>query len=1071
MKLDTYINRPVLSTVISILIVILGIIGLTTLPITQYPDIAPPTVSVRASYTGANSTAVLNSVIAPLEDQINGVENMMYITSSASNDGTASIEVYFNQGTDPDMAAVNVQNRVSMAQGLLPAEVTRIGVTTQKRQNSMLLIFSLYDVEDKYDIEFIENYANINLIPEIKRVKGVGDANVMGQDYSMRIWLKPDVMAQYKLVPSDVSAALAEQNIEAAPGQFGEQGDQSFQYSIRYKGRLQKPVEFENIVIKALPDGEVLRLGDVARLELGRLSYALSNKVNGHKAVSCIVYQMAGTNATETIQNLEAVLAKAEKSLPSGLGISVAQNANDFLFASIHEVIKTLIEAFLLVFIVVYIFLQDMRSTVIPAIAIPVALVGTFFALKLIGFSLNLLTLSAMVLAIAIVVDDAIVVVEGVHAKLDQGYQSVKQASIDAMNELGGAIVSITLVMMSVFIPVSFMEGTAGTFYRQFGLTMAISIAFSALNALTLSPALCAIFLKPHTDHAGQKQTFVKRFHTAFNAAYDNLLKKYKKHVLFFIQKRVLSACIVVASIVLLVFFMNTTPTGMVPNEDTGTIMGAITLPPGTSQERAMEVLDRVDSLVAADPAVQSRTVISGFSFIGGRGPSYGSIIIKLKDWEERSMMQNSDIIYSTLFMRAQKVVKDAQVLFFAPPMIPGYSMSSDIELNMQDRTGGDLERFFQVIQDYTKALEQRPEINSARTTFNPSFPQYMLDIDAAACKKAGISPSDILTTMQGYYGGLYASNFNSFGKMYRVMIQADPADRKNLESLNSIKVRSGQDMAPITQFVTIKKVYGPDVISRFNLYTSIKVMVAPASGYTSGQALAAISAVADQNLPTGFGYELGGMAREEAATSSGTTAIIFLLCFVFVYLLLSAQYESYILPLSVLLSIPFGLLGSFLFVNGMGSLSNIPMLKMILGSMSNDIYMQIALIMLMGLLAKNAILIVEFALDRRKMGMSITWAAVLGAAARLRPILMTSLAMIVGLLPMMFAFGVGAHGNRTLGTSAIGGMLIGMICQIFIVPALFVAFQYLQEKIKPMEWDDLDNSDIHSEIEQYAKK
>ena len=1071
MKLDTYINRPVLSTVISILIVILGIIGLTTLPITQYPDIAPPTVSVRASYTGANSTAVLNSVIAPLEDQINGVENMMYITSSASNDGTASIEVYFNQGTDPDMAAVNVQNRVSMAQGLLPAEVTRIGVTTQKRQNSMLLIFSLYDVEDKYDIEFIENYANINLIPEIKRVKGVGDANVMGQDYSMRIWLKPDVMAQYKLVPSDVSAALAEQNIEAAPGQFGEQGDQSFQYSIRYKGRLQKPVEFENIVIKALPDGEVLRLGDIARLELGRLSYALSNKVNGHKAVSCIVYQMAGTNATETIQNLEAVLAKAEKSLPSGLGISVAQNANDFLFASIHEVIKTLIEAFLLVFIVVYIFLQDMRSTVIPAIAIPVALVGTFFALKLIGFSLNLLTLSAMVLAIAIVVDDAIVVVEGVHAKLDQGYQSVKQASIDAMNELGGAIVSITLVMMSVFIPVSFMEGTAGTFYRQFGLTMAISIAFSALNALTLSPALCAIFLKPHTDHAGQKQTFVKRFHTAFNAAYDNLLKKYKKHVLFFIQKRVLSACIVVASIVLLIFFMNTTPTGMVPNEDTGTIMGAITLPPGTSQERAMEVLDRVDSLVAADPAVQSRTVISGFSFIGGRGPSYGSIIIKLKDWEERSMMQNSDIIYSTLFMRAQKVVKDAQVLFFAPPMIPGYSMSSDIELNMQDRTGGDLERFFQVIQDYTKALEQRPEINSARTTFNPSFPQYMLDIDAAACKKAGISPSDILTTMQGYYGGLYASNFNSFGKMYRVMIQADPADRKNLESLNSIKVRSGQDMAPITQFVTIKKVYGPDVISRFNLYTSIKVMVAPASGYTSGQALAAISEVADQNLPTGFGYELGGMAREEAATSSGTTAIIFLLCFVFVYLLLSAQYESYILPLSVLLSIPFGLLGSFLFVNGMGSLSNIPMLKMILGSMSNDIYMQIALIMLMGLLAKNAILIVEFALDRRKMGMSITWAAVLGAAARLRPILMTSLAMIVGLLPMMFAFGVGAHGNRTLGTSAIGGMLIGMICQIFIVPALFVAFQYLQEKIKPMEWDDLDNSDMHSEIEQYAKK
>ncbi|MGM9758639.1 MAG: efflux RND transporter permease subunit, partial [Parabacteroides sp.] len=669
MKLDRFINRPVLSTVISILIVILGIIGLMTLPITQYPDIAPPTVSVRASYTGANATAVLNSVIAPLEDQINGVENMMYITSTASNNGSASIDVYFNQGTDPDMAAVNVQNRVSMAQGLLPAEVTRIGVTTQKRQNSMLLIFSLYDAEDKYNIEFIENYANINLIPEIKRVKGVGDANVMGQDYSMRIWLKPDVMAQYKLVPADVSAALAEQNIEAAPGQFGERGDQSFQYSIRYKGRLQKTSEFADIVIKALPDGEVLRLGDIADLELGRLAYTFRNKVNGHKAVSCIVYQMAGTNATQTIQDLEAVLKKAELSLPSGLAISVAQNANDFLFASIHEVIKTLIEAFLLVFIVVYIFLQDMRSTVIPAIAIPVALVGTFFVLKLIGFSLNLLTLSAMVLAIAIVVDDAIVVVEGVHAKLDQGYKSVRQASIDAMSELGGAIVSITLVMMSVFVPVSFMEGTAGTFYRQFGLTMAISIGFSALNALTLSPALCAIFLKPHEDHEGKKLTLVGRFHASFNAAYDSLLKKYKQQVLFFIQKRVLSAVIVVASIVLLIFFMNTTPTGMVPNEDTGTIMGAVTLPPGTSQERAIEVLDRVDSLVAADPAVQSRTIISGFGFIGGQGPSYGSLIIKLKDWEERSMMQNSDIVYSTLFLRAQKVVKDAQVLFFAPPM------------------------------------------------------------------------------------------------------------------------------------------------------------------------------------------------------------------------------------------------------------------------------------------------------------------------------------------------------------------------------------------------------------------
>ncbi|WP_417011987.1 efflux RND transporter permease subunit [Bacteroides sp.] len=1138
MKLDRFINRPVLSTVISILIVILGLIGLATLPITQYPDIAPPTVSVRATYQGANAQTVLNSVIAPLEDQINGVENMMYMTSSASNNGSAEISIYFKQGTDPDMAAVNVQNRVSMAQGLLPAEVTKVGVTTQKRQTSMLMVFSIYDEKDQYDIEFLENYANINLIPEVKRVNGVGDATVLGQDYSMRIWLKPDVMAQYKLIPNDVAGALAEQNIEAAPGQFGERGNQSFQYTIRYKGRLQQPEEFENIVIKALENGEVLRLKDIADIELGRLSYNFNNTVNGHKAVSCIVYQMAGTNATQTISDLEEVLGKASETLPSGLKINIAQSANDFLFASIHEVIKTLIEAFILVFIVVYIFLQDMRSTLIPAIAIPVALIATFFVLQLIGFSINLLTLSAMVLAIAIVVDDAIVVVEGVHAKLDQGYKSARTASIDAMSELGGAIISITLVMMSVFVPVSFMGGTAGTFYRQFGLTMAIAIGFSALNALTLSPALCAIFLKPHNSDATMKERIgvatkearkimiaryvdsigrmmrpgltllfttiailgmifglfnfenhpvlclvmivisvlalagmtTDKFKHSFNASYDSILGKYKKQVLRFIQKKWLSGGIVVGSIVLLMVFMNITPTGMVPNEDTGTIMGVVTLPPGTSQERAMEVLNRVDSLVAADPAVESRTVISGFSFIGGQGPSYGSLIIKLKNWEERSTMQNSTVVYATLFMRAQKIIKEAQVLFFAPPMIPDNSASSDIELNMQDKTGGDLNHFFDVVNDYTAALEARPEINSAKTSFNPNFPQYMLDIDAAACKKAGLSPSDILSTMQGYFGGLYASNFNSFGKMYRVMIQAEPNATKNLESLSSIKVRNGNEMAPITQFVSVKKVYGPDIISRFNLYTSMKVMVAPASGYTSGQALAAIAEVAKENLPAGFAYELGGMAREEAETSGSTTGLIFVLCFVFVYLLLSAQYESYILPLSVLLSVPFGLLGSFLFVSGIGSLGNIPALKMILGTMSNDIYMQIALIMLMGLLAKNAILIVEFALDRRKMGMSITWAAVLGAAARLRPILMTSLAMIVGLLPLMFASGAGTNGNRTLGTSAIGGMLIGMILQIFIVPALFVAFQYLQEKVKPMEWEDVDNSDAEPEIEQYTK-
>ena len=1071
MKLDRFINRPVLSTVISILIVILGILGLFTLPITQYPDIAPPTVSVRATYTGANAQTVLNSVIAPLEDQINGVENMMYMTSNASNNGSADISIYFKQGTDPDMAAVNVQNRVSMAQGLLPAEVTKIGVTTQKRQNSMLVVFAVYDAEDRYDQKFLENYAKINLIPEVQRVPGVGDANVLGTDYSMRIWLKPDVMAQYKLVPNDVSNVLAEQNVEAAPGSFGEQGNQSFQYTIRYKGRLQTAEEFDNIVVKALPDGEVLRLKDIADIELGRLTYNYVNKVNGHNAVACIVYQMPGTNATQTINDIQELLEKSELTMPPGMKVEISMNANDFLYASIHEVLKTLLEAFILVFIVVYVFLQDLRSTLIPAIAIPVALIGTFFLLSLIGFSINLLTLCAMVLAIAIVVDDAIVVVEGVHAKLDQGYKSAKQASIDAMSELGGAIVSITLVMMSVFIPVSFMGGTAGIFYRQFGVTMAIAIGLSALNALTLSPALCAIFLKPHDEHTEKKTTFVSRFHTSFNVAYDSLLKSYKKRVLFFIQKKWLAFGTVIASVALLVFFMQVTPTGMVPNEDMGTIMGAVTLPPGASQERTIEIMERVDSLIASDPAVKSRTAITGFSFIGGQGPSYGSFIIKLKDWDERSMTQSAEVVYGSLFMRAQKVVKDAQVLFFTPPMIPGYSASSDIELNMQDKTGGSLEKFFEVSKDYMAALTARQEIKSAQTTFNPNFPQYMIDIDAAACKKVGISPSDILMTLQGYYGGLYASNFNRFGKMYRVMVQADPAMRANMESLKNIKVRNGNEMAPISQFITIEKVYGPDIISRFNMYTSLKVMVAPADGFTSGQALKALEEVASTTLPAGFGYELGGMAREEAETSGSTTGLIFVLCFVFVYLLLSAQYESYVLPLAVLLSIPFGLMGSFLFVQGWAALGSIPALKMILGTMSNNIYMQIALIMLMGLLAKNAILIVEFALDRRRMGMSITWAAVLGAAARLRPILMTSLAMVVGLLPMMFAFGVGAHGNRTLGTAAIGGMFVGMIFQILIVPALFVVFQYLQEKVKPIEWEDLDNSDLNTEIEQYAKK
>lgn len=1068
MSLDRFINRPVLSTVISIFIVILGIISITSLPITQYPEIAPPTVSVATSYTGANAQSVLNSVIMPLEEQINGVENMDYMTSTATNTGQANISITFKQGTDADMAAINVQNRVSMAQGLLPAEVTRVGVITQKRQSSMLVVFSLVDMEDKYSQEFLDNYAKINVVPQIQRIKGVGEAMVMGSDYSMRIWLDPAKMAEYHLMPSDVTAALATQNIEAAPGTLGERENQTYQYTLTWKGRLSTETEFGDIVIKALPEGEVLRLKDVAKVELGSSSYSFGGKVNGHKAVTCIVFQLSGTNATETVSNITKFLDAQSASLPNGMEFVQAQNVNDFLFASVEEVIKTLLEAFILVFLVVYIFLQDMRSTLIPAIAIPVSLIGAFFGMNLLGFSINLLTLNALVLAIAIVVDDAIIVVEGVHAKLDQGYSSTKKASIDAMRELGGALVSITLIMMAVFIPVSFISGTSGTFYRQFGLTMAISIFFSALNALTLSPALCAIFLKAHDkDGKERKMSFVDKFHTAFNTSYERILGKYKNSVVKICRRPIIAISAVIIGIAGLMFLMKVTPDDMIPSEDTGTIMGSISLPPGTSQDRTDKVLAQVDSIVAACPAVQSHTLISGYGMTGGQGASYGSIIIKLKPWSERSMKENSQILAIQFLLRSRDVIKDAQVLFFQPPMIMGYGITNGFTFSLQDRTGGDLNKFFKVTQDFIAKLQERPEIQQAQTTFSPNFPQYLIDIDPAQCLKAGLTPSDILTTLQGYIGGLYSSNFNRFGKLYRVMIQAEGDKRVSTESLKNIMVRNGSVMAPITQFMSIKRVYGPDNINRFNMYTSISVNGSPASGYTSGQAMKAIEETAAQNLPAGYSYEYSGMTREQNSQSN-TTIYVFALCLLFIYLLLAAQYESYILPWSVLLSVPFGLAGSFLFLWMMGGINQI---LPIFDNASNNIYVQIALIMLMGLLAKNAILIVEFALERRKMGMSITWAAVLGAGARLRPILMTSLAMIVGLLPLMFNFGVGAHGNRSLGTTAVGGMLVGVICQIFFVPSLFVIFQSIQERFKPMIWEDIDNSDAEADIEQYTKK
>lgn len=1057
MKLDTFINRPVLSTVISIFIVILGVIGMLWLPITQYPDIAPPTIEVSTTYTGADAKTVLNSVIAPIEEQINGAEGMTYIQSTATNTGSATITVYFEQGFDPDMAAVDVQNRVAKAQSMLPAEVTRVGVITQKQQTSMLLVFSLLSPNGKFEQEFIENYMKINVIPQIQRVNGVGDAMVMGADYSMRIWLKPDAMAQHNLMPSDVSAALADQNIEAAPGQFGENGGTAFQYVMRYRGRLITPEEFDKIIIRADKDGNVLYLKDVATMELGRVSYGFKGKTNGHPAASAIIFQTAGSNATQVIKDVEAKINEAGKELPNGLEFNVSMNTNDFLYASIEEVIKTLIEAFILVFLVVYVFLQDLRSTIIPAIAIPVALIGTFFGLYLIGFSINLLTLSALVLAIAIVVDDAIVVVEAVHAKLDEGYTSARVAAIDAMREIGGAIVSITLVMMLVFIPVSFMSGTSGVFYRQFGLTMAIAIGLSALNALTLSPALCAVFLKPHKADGGSKKvSFVKAFHEGFNRNYEKLLVRYKKWAGFFINHKITAFGVVAASIVALAAMMMTTSTALVPNEDTGVLFCMVNMPPATSLDKTEATLAKVDKILAANPAVESRTEILGYSFIADQGNTYGTFIIKLKDWSEREKGQDATSVLGQLYGAVGQQIKDATVMMFQPPMISGYSVTSGFELQLQDKTGGDINKFFQIYQQFIGALNQRPEIQQAYSTFNPTFPQYMVNVDVAKTKQAGISPSVVLSTLQGYYGGMYVSNFNRFGKLYRVMMQADPSARISPETLNQVKVRVGNEMSPITNFITLERVYGPDIISRFNLFTSISVSGTPNPGYSNGDAIKAIQEVAAQTLPMGYGYEFSGMTREEQNSSAASTAIVFGLCLLFVYLLLSAQYESYILPLSVILSIPLGLMGSFLFAKIFG--------------VNNNIYLQIGLIMLIGLLAKNAILIVEFALDRRKTGMSIVGAAIAGAAARLRPILMTGFAMIIGLLPLMLANGVGANGNRSLGTGAVGGMLIGMILQVLIVPALFVAFQKIQEKIQPLKWKDTDNAEIDDQIEQYSR-
>ena len=1052
MNLRTFIERPVLSAVISITIVVVGIIGLFSLPVEQYPDIAPPTIMVSTTYYGASAETLQKSVIAPLEEAINGVEDMTYMTSSATNSGSVSITVYFKQGTDPDMAAVNVQNRVSRATGQLPAEVTQVGVTTSKRQTSILQMFSLYSPDDSYDENFLSNYISINLKPQILRISGVGDLMIMGGEYSMRVWMKPDVMAQYKLIPSDITGVLAEQNIESATGSFGENSDETYQYTMKYTGRLITPEEFGDIVIRSTDNGEVLKLKDVADIQLGQDSYAYHGGMDGHPGVSCMVFQTAGSNATEVNQNIDKLLEEASKDLPKGVELTQMMSSNDFLFASIHEVVKTLIEAIILVILVVYVFLQDFRSTLIPLVGIVVSLVGTFAFMAIAGFSINLLTLFALVLVIGTVVDDAIIVVEAVQARFDVGYRSSYMASIDAMKGISNAVITSSLVFMAVFIPVSFMGGTSGTFYTQFGLTMAVAVGISAINALTLSPALCALLLKPYINEDGtQKNNFAARFRKAFNSAFDVMVDKYKTIVLFFIKRRWLTWSLLACSVVLLVLLMNNTKTSLVPDEDQGVIFVNVSTAAGSSLTTTDKVMERIEKRLIEIPQLKHVQKVAGYGLLAGQGSSFGMLILKLKPWDERPGDEdNVQSVIGQVYARTADI-KDASVFAISPGMIPGYGMGNALELHMQDKMGGDMNEFFTTTQQYLGALNQRPEISMAYSTFDVRYPQWTVEVDAAKCKRAGITPDAVLSTLSGYYGGQYVSNFNRFSKVYRVMIQADPVFRLDETSLDNAFVRmSNGEMAPLSQFVTLTRSYGAESLSRFNMYNSIAVNAMPADGYSTGDAIKAVQETAEQSLPKGYGYDYGGITREENQ-QSGTTIIIFGICFLMIYLILSALYESFIIPFAVLLSVPCGLMGSFLFTWMFG--------------LENNIYLQTGLIMLIGLLAKTAILLTEYAAERRKAGMGLIASAVSAAKARLRPILMTALTMIFGLFPLMMSSGVGANGNRSLGTGVVGGMTIGTLALLFIVPTLFIAFQWLQERLRPVQSVPTHDWQIEEEI------
>ncbi|WP_029905060.1 efflux RND transporter permease subunit [Prevotella sp. 10(H)] len=1034
--LKTFIERPVLSTVISIIIVVLGIIGMNMLPIEQYPDIAPPTVQIEASYSGASADVIMNSVIVPLEEAINGVEGMTYMTSSAET-GSASITVYFKQGVNPDMATVNVQNLVNQATPLLPSEVTQTGVTVRKQQTSNILMISFTSENPDYDAKFLQNYANINVIPQIKRVYGVGNAAVYGaNDYSMRVWLKPDVMASYKISTNEVISALRDQNIEAAPGQLGENSNQAFQYTLKYTGRLSSVEEFEDIIIRS-SEGKIVRLSDVANVELGSLQYNVATITDGNPSIMMAINQTAGSNATQVIKDVKAELDKAESDLPPGLKFTYLMDVSDFLNASISKVITTLLEAFLLVFIVVFVFLQDWKSTLIPAIAVPVAIVGTFFFLWILGFSINLLTLSALVLAIGIVVDDAIVVVEAVHAELESGAKDPKQAAIKAMGEIAPAIISITLVMASVFIPVSFIGGTSGIFYKQFGLTMAVAIFISAINALTLSPALCALFLKPHDENHGKK-SFLKRFYYFFNIGFGAATSKYKKSLIFLGKKghRWITVSIIAVSSIILFGLMKMIPTGFVPQEDSGAVMGMITLPPGSSMERTDSVVYAVAELANEIPEVKNVGSISGISFMSGMGSSYGSLIIKMDHWDDRKITANE---VAAIMTEKTKSINNATFMFFGTPTIMGFGLSNGVSVNLQDRTGGDIYKFYDVTNDFLAKMNQREEVMMAMTTFNPNFPQKQLEANMPKIKDAGITLSDVMGSLQAYIGSQYISNFNLYGKQFRVMVQAAPEYRSKLEDMDGLFVKTASgEMAPVTEFITVTDVTGPETRTRFNLYSSMELTIIPnyQGGFSSGDVIKAIEEIKDEALPSGYSYEFSGMTREESESSS-QTVLIFGLCLIFVYLLLCALYESYILPLAVIFSLPVGLAGVFIFLSAFGLSQGI----------TNNIYVQISLIMLIGLLAKNAILIVEYAIQRRQQGMNIVDAAVNGAVARFRPILMTSFAFIFGLLPLAISTGAGAIGNRSMGLSAVGGMFIGTMIGVLVIPSLYIIFQSIQDK------------------------